>query len=66
MDTRQPLTQEESDALNKDLQAVLEKHNCDMGVEAIIKIWKTVEPKEIEEIVSPYKDGENPETAKTN
>ena len=34
------LTQEEGEALTKDLQAVLEKHNADMGVVANIQLLK--------------------------
>ncbi len=34
------LTKEEGEALTKDLQAVLEKHNADMGVVANIQLLK--------------------------
>lgn len=43
---RQP-TKEEADALTKDLQEVLKKHNANMGVKAVIELL-------IEEIPSPF------------
>jgi len=61
MNTRE-LTQEEQEALTKDLTEVLEKHNADLGVVARIEILKRVEePKESpeSEVVSPYADGES-------
>ena len=52
------LTKEEGDALTKDLQDVLEKHNAEMGVISSIQLLKRV-PKEI---ISPFipKNGDNP------
>lgn len=56
------LTKEEGEALTKDMQAVLEKHNCDMGVVASIQLLKrvTLEPKE-EPVPSPYPNGDDGE-----
>lgn len=48
------LTQEEGEALTKDLQAVLEKHNADMGVVANIQLLKRDDGGE------PDKNGETP------
>lgn len=42
-----PLTQEEFDALAKDLQEVLTKHGAEMGVQATIQLTKSP-------ILSPY------------
>lgn len=55
--TLQELSPEEGAALTKDLQDVLTKHNCEMGVKAAIQLLKRV-PKEIK---SPYHDGTNPD-----
>lgn len=57
-----PLTKEEAEALEKDLTAVLEKHNCDMGVVASIQIMKRSE----EGIPSPFieNNAENPDKTK--
>ena len=43
---RQP-TKEEADALTKDLQEVLKKHNANMGVKAVIELL-------VEDIPSPF------------
>ena len=40
------LTKEEGDALTKDLQEVLAKHNCEMGVTSAIQLLKRVETSE--------------------
>lgn len=51
--TTRELTQEEGDALSKDLQEVLEKHNAELGVISTIQLLKR------EEVVkSPY-EGES-------
>lgn len=48
-----PLSPEEMEALTKDLQEVLEKHNAEMGVTSTITLMKR-------EILSPLQpDGEN-------
>lgn len=58
-------TKEEADALTKDLQAVLEKYQCEMGVKASISLMKRVP---IEGVISPItreeleSDGQTPET----
>lgn len=58
MNTRE-LTKEEGEALTKDLQEVLKKHNAEMGVISSIQLLKRVE----EEIKSPFiENGENPTT----
>lgn len=36
------LSREEADALTKDLQEVLAKHNCEMGVKSVIELLKRV------------------------
>ena len=52
------LTPEEAKELTKDMQAVLEKHDCDMGVIATISLTKRVE----ESVISPIQpDGDNEE-----
>ena len=53
----QELTKEEAEALTKDLQEVLAKHNCEMGVKSSIELLKRVE-----ETPSPYLNGENDNT----
>ncbi len=50
--TTRELTKEEGEALTKDLQAVLEKHGCDMGVVATIQLLKRVEAKP-EDVLTP-------------
>jgi len=45
--TRSELSPEEASALTKELQDVLAKYNCEMGVKSSIEIFKRVE------IVSP-------------
>ena len=40
---KRPLTQEELDALTKDLQDVLIKHNAEMGVTSTINLMKVNE-----------------------
>lgn len=50
------LTKEEADALTADLQAVLLKHGCEMGVTSNINLLKRVKveaPKAEEPTVSP-------------
>lgn len=37
------LTKEEAEALTKDLTAVLEKHNCELGIKSTIELLKRVE-----------------------
>lgn len=61
--TTRELTKEEGDALTKDMQAVLEKHNCDMGVVASIQLLKRVE--EQKSIPSPveFTNGEDTQKA---
>lgn len=65
--TLQELTKEEADALTKDLQEVLKKHNCEMGVTSSINLMKRVE-NEIEtsneDIPSPYVENETSITEK--
>lgn len=53
-------SKEESEALTKDLQEVLAKHNCEMGVSSSINLLKRV-PKDI---LSPIQnnEGEDKET----
>lgn len=46
---RQPTT-EEGDALTKDLQEVLKKHNAEMGVKSEIQLMMRVD----KEIISPF------------
>jgi len=36
------LTPDEAKALTKDLQKILEKHNCEMGVRSVIELMKYV------------------------
>lgn len=63
-DRPRPLTQEEFDALAKDLQEVLSKHGAEMGVQATIQLTKSAIP-------SPYvvsadgkvKEEETPKTS---
>lgn len=59
MNTTRELTPEETASLTKDLQEVLIKHNCEMGVTSTINLMKR-----IDEIPSPYTDGDNPENTK--
>lgn len=58
--TTRELTKSEADALTKDLQEVLKKHNCEMGVVSSIQLLKRVELPE-EGIPTPYMEsnGEN-------
>lgn len=64
--TTRELTKEEGDALTKDMQAVLEKHNCDMGVVASIQLLKRVEePKPIPSPIE-FTNGEDPEKTKVD
>ncbi len=44
--TTRELTKEEGEALTKDMQEVLERHNADMGVIASIQLLKREEVKE--------------------
>lgn len=62
MDTKYTLaelTPEEAASLTKDLQEVLIKHNCEMGVTSAINLMKRVD-----EIPSPYLDGDSPKNTK--
>lgn len=61
------LTQEEMANVTKDLQDILEKHNCEMQVISNIHILKrqiVEEPEKIDVIKSPY-DGEKPTNNET-
>lgn len=69
--TTRELTPDESAALTKDLQEVLMRHNCEMGVISSINLMKRVEtvsikPEDLNEgVPSPYvENGESnePET----
>ncbi len=60
--TTRELTKEEGDALTKDLQEVLKKHNAEMGVVSSIQLLKRVEITK--DIVSPFvppHNGEHPD-----
>lgn len=53
------MNQEEFEAMSKDLNAILEKYNCEIGVKSQIEILKRIPIKE-EGIPTPYiKDDEN-------
>lgn len=55
--TTRELTKEEGEALTKDMQEVLEKHNAEMSVMSVIQLLKR---ELIQDIPSPFiKDGEN-------
>ena len=58
------LSKDEGDALTKDLQEVLEKHNCEMGVTSAIQLLKRVEKEEATPSPAEFQinNGENPET----
>lgn len=57
------LSKEEGDALTKDLQEVLAKHNCELGVKAAINLMKRVEIDEQDEpIISPYNGTDSDKT----
>lgn len=47
--TTEPLAPEEHAALTADMMAVLEKHNCELGVTSTITLMKRVEAKENKE-----------------
>lgn len=47
------LTKEEGDALTKDLQEVLAKHNAELGVVSSIQLLKRVEIKDGEDSKTP-------------
>jgi len=51
------LLPEEAEALSKDLQDVLKKHNCEMGVRSMIELLKYVEEPEVSPIQSDGKGG---------
>lgn len=57
------LTSEEAEALTKDIQEVLAKHNCELGVKAAIQLLKRVEIDENSKpIVSPYGTNDSDKT----
>lgn len=60
------LTTEEAAALTKDLQEVLKKHNCEMGVTSSINMMKRVDDAPNEEIPSPYVKNGDTTTEETN
>jgi len=56
MKTRQ-MTKEEFEALSKDLEEVLNKHNAEIGVSSSIQLLK----REEEPVISPFMtNGDNP------
>lgn len=61
------LTKEEGEALTKDLQEVLLKHNCEMGVTSTIQLLKRVEAEAptISPLQEPQENG-NDTTEKTS
>lgn len=50
-----PLTKEEFEAMDKELTAVLEKHDCEIIVESKILILKRGDPLKVEEM--PKEEG---------
>lgn len=50
--TTRELTKEEGDALTKDLQAVLEKHNAELGIKSVVELLRRVE----DPVLSPLND----------
>lgn len=56
--TLNELTKEEADALTHDLQEVLKKHNCEMGVTSAINLMKRVEKG----IPTPFNVNDEPNT----
>lgn len=69
--TLEELTPEEAQNLTKELQEVLTKYHCEMGVKAVLEIKKRVEvdePTKSESTPSPYAGDtpESPETTQTH
>ncbi len=58
------LTPEEADALTKDLQKVLIRHNAELGVKSSIEILKRVEIKNEDGIPSSFTPDEESDTKK--
>lgn len=57
------LTKEEGDALTKDLQDVLAKHGCEMGVTSAIQLLKREEKPELSLIQDVNGNDETKETS---
>lgn len=60
------LTKEEAEQLTKELTAVLEKYNCEIGVKSSIEILKRVEIKQEDGVESPYIENGNTGESTTN
>lgn len=64
MQNTKPLNEEEFDAFGKDMEALLEKHNCEIGVQSTIQVMKRINEVKDGNIESPFivkKDnGNNP------
>jgi hypothetical protein len=64
MENTRPLNKEEFDAFGKDMEALLEKHNCEIGVSSTIQVMKRTNEVKEDSIKSPFivkKDnGNNP------
>lgn len=58
------LTKEEGEALTKDLQEVLEKHNAELGVVASIQLLKRTEDSVPSPAEFQINNGESPDTGK--
>lgn len=62
------LTNEEAEALTKDLNELLERHNCEIGVLSKIQLLKRVDKEEIKNPFMPNGDNNDTtqETPKTD
>lgn len=62
--TTRELTPQEAEAITKDIQEVLEKHNCEIGVKAAIEILKREEVQDF--LVPPNGDSTTEEDKKSD
>lgn len=53
------MSKEEGETMTKEIQAILEKYNAEMGVNSAISLMKRVEDET--PVVSPYLDDKKPE-----
>lgn len=54
--TTAPLSQEEFEALNKEMVALMEKYNCEIGIQSSLQILKRVP----DPMPTPYAEPTNP------